>query len=248
MWGSTAFYFGIVLAAFGTGFLVKPVGRLGVPTRRRALGLACGGLLLAVVALILPAFEARATTPATRLDEFMPVWQFQEIHTIDVAASSPRVFEAIRQVRADEIRLFSTLAWIRRGGRESPTNILNPGNQEPIMDVATRTGFLRLVDDGARELVIGAAVIAPAGMRSKLTPELFRQPMPPGVALVAMNFLVTGDGPDSSTLTTETRVCANSPSARRQFAAYWRVIYPGSALIRRSWLRAIARRATGGTH
>jgi len=38
-------------------------------------------------------------------------------------------------------------------------------------------------------------------------------------------------------------VFANSPSARRRFAAYWRVIYPGSAIVRRMWLRAIARRA-----
>jgi len=39
-----------------------------------------------------------------------------------------------------------------------------------------------------------------------------------------------------------------SPTAprRRRFAAYWRLIYPGSALIRRSWLRAIRQRATGG--
>ena len=32
-------------------------------------------------------------------------------------------------------------------------------------------------------------------------------------------------------------------AARRRFAAYWRVIYPGSAIIRRMWLRAIERRA-----
>jgi hypothetical protein len=34
-------------------------------------------------------------------------------------------------------------------------------------------------------------------------------------------------------------------AARQRFAAYWRVIYPGSALIRRMWLRAIARRTEG---
>jgi hypothetical protein len=39
-------------------------------------------------------------------------------------------------------------------------------------------------------------------------------------------------------------VFASSPSARRRFAAYWRVIYPGSAIIRRMWLRAIEHRAT----
>ena len=39
------------------------------------------------------------------------------------------------------------------------------------------------------------------------------------------------------------RVHATDASARRRFAAYWRVIYPGSALIRRMWLRAIRVRA-----
>ena len=59
-----------------------------------------------------------------------------------------------------------------------------------------------------------------------------------------MNFLVTPDGPNGSLVSTETRVFANSPAARRRFAAYWRVIYPGSAIIRRMWLRAIRQRAT----
>jgi hypothetical protein len=38
-------------------------------------------------------------------------------------------------------------------------------------------------------------------------------------------------------------VHATDDSARRKFARYWRVIYPGSALIRRMWLRAIKLRA-----
>jgi hypothetical protein len=44
-------------------------------------------------------------------------------------------------------------------------------------------------------------------------------------------------------LTTETRIYATDTSARKKFAAYWRVIYPGSALIRVMWLRAIRGRA-----
>ncbi|HXT21641.1 MAG TPA: hypothetical protein VN923_12895, partial [Thermoanaerobaculia bacterium] len=46
-------------------------------------------------------------------------------------------------------------------------------------------------------------------------------------------------------VTTETRVFATDDHARRRFAAYWRTIYPGSALIRRMWLRAIRARAEG---
>jgi hypothetical protein len=47
---------------------------------------------------------------------------------------------------------------------------------------------------------------------------------------------------DGSLLTTETRVHALTPRARRLFRLYWLVVGPFSALIRRRWLKAIARR------
>jgi hypothetical protein len=58
-----------------------------------------------------------------------------------------------------------------------------------------------------------------------------------------MAFEITPLGDGRCRLATETRVHATTPGARRAFAPYWRVIYPGSALIRRMWLRAIRRRA-----
>jgi hypothetical protein len=45
-------------------------------------------------------------------------------------------------------------------------------------------------------------------------------------------------------LTTETRIYATDAPTRRAFARYWRVIYPGSSLIRRMWLRAVAKRTS----
>ena len=47
-------------------------------------------------------------------------------------------------------------------------------------------------------------------------------------------------------LTTETRIKATDDPARRTFGRYWRVVIPGSAAIRRAWLRAIRRRAEQG--
>ncbi|MFI5167541.1 MAG: hypothetical protein ACHQQS_13065 [Thermoanaerobaculales bacterium] len=44
-------------------------------------------------------------------------------------------------------------------------------------------------------------------------------------------------------MTTETRVAATDAGARRALATYWRVIYPGSSLIRTTWLAAIKQRA-----
>ncbi len=64
-----------------------------------------------------------------------------------------------------------------------------------------------------------------------------------GFEIAAMNFLVEDTGPRSCMVTTETRVYATDTSARHRFAPYWRVIYPGSALIRRTRLRAVKPRA-----
>jgi hypothetical protein len=203
-----------------------------------------GGIVATLVALFLPAVETRAATTATRLDEFAPAWQFHEVHTLRIAAAPDRVFDAIKHVKAGDILLFNTLTWIRRGGRALPPGILNAGSRESLIDVAIKGGFVSLADEAPREIVIGAVVGAPRGARGPLTPRFFTSAIPPGFAVATMNFIVTPDGSGGSMVSTETRVFASSPSARRRFAVYWRVIYPGSALIRRMWLRAIAQRAT----
>ncbi|MDP9202853.1 MAG: hypothetical protein M3P26_13105, partial [Gemmatimonadota bacterium] len=230
MFGSTIVYSGLVITAVGLILLIKPIERLHVRSRSQALAIVGIGAVLAGVGLTLPAPESRVAKAETRLDEFVPVWQFRERHMIRIDAPPARVFEAIRNVRANEISLFNTLTWIRRGGRSAPESILNAGDSTPLLDVATRNGFMYLADDSSREIVVGTVVVAPPEGRGALTPQTFKTPLPPGFALAAMNFLVTPDGPNASIVSTETRVFANSASARRRFARYWRVIYPGSAL------------------
>jgi hypothetical protein len=53
--------------------------------------------------------------------------------------------------------------------------------------------------------------------------------------------MVTDFRSDGERLTTETRVEAVDDAARRAFLRYWRVVGPFSALIRRRWLKQIAR-------
>lgn len=244
MFGSAVVYSGFVITAAGLILFAKPVERLHVSSRSQALAIVGIGLLLVGIGLTLPARESRVTKVQTRLDEFMPVWQFRERHTIRIDAPPARVFEAIRNVRASEISLFNTLTWIRRGGRALPESILNAGDSTPLLEVATSSGFVYLADDAPNEVVIGTLVVAPPGARAALTPEMFKTPLAPGFAIAAMNFAVAPDGPNGSLVSTETRVFASDPAARQRFARYWRVIYPGSALIRRMWLRAVERRAT----
>ena len=241
MIGSVFAYTGFVLFAGGLVLMIRPLPALGVRTRPRALLVTAAGVIVGLASLAAPAFTSRAPAPASRLDAVMPEWQFHEVHRRHLAIPPERVFAAIRQVRADEIAFFNTLTWIRRFGRPAPRSIMNAGH-EPLIDVALKGGFTLLAEEAPRELVVGTMVVAPPGPRVARTPALFASP-PPGAALATMNFLVTPDGAGGTWLSTETRVFATSPSARRVFAAYWRVIYPGSALIRRMWLRAIEARA-----
>lgn len=228
MLGSTIVYSGLVIALAGA--------------LRRKFRLALAGVALSGVGMALPARTSRIARAESHLDELMPQWQFNEVHTLRIDAPPAAVFAAIREVRADEIRLFETLTWIRRGGRELPEGILNAGSSTPLLDVATRNGFGYLAIEEPREVVVGTVIFAPRGADRTVTRKLFLEPIPRGFAIAAMNFRVTPDG-SGSLVTTETRVLANHGRAKRQFAAYWRLIYPGSALIRRMWLRAIDRRS-----
>lgn len=240
-------YGGLVTLAAGVVLTIHPIPRIGVPSRARGALVMAGALTLAVAGMWLPASLHRAEATRTRIDDFIPAWQFNEVHTLHVDALPEHVWDATRAVTAGEIRLFQLLTTIRRFGRRGPESILNAPDQLPILDVATRTTFLALALEPPRELVLGTFVIAPPGFRrSHVNAEGFAGYNAPGIAKAAMNFTVEPDGRGGSNLRTETRVFATDAGATRAFARYWRLIYPGSALIRYEWLRAIARRATHG--
>ena len=245
MFGVVVVYAGLLASFLGFLSLLKPLKFIGIATRSHGWVVLGAGVLVAAIGMSLPASEERIAAPRTRLDEFAPAWQFNEAHSIRVKAPREQVYRAVKQVRAGEIRLFRTLTWIRRFGRPGPENILNAPENMPILEVATRTGFLLLAEDPGREIVIGTLVVAPPGWRAKgkPTPEGFRALKEPGFALAAMNFHLEDAGPSETVVTTETRVYATDATSRHIFARYWRVIYPGSALIRRMWLRAVKKRA-----
>ena len=238
-------YVGLSVLALGLVCVVRPIRRLRLAPRKRGAWLVGAGAAAVTAGLLAPATEMRIASPQTRLDEFLPAYQFAEVHSMVISAPPARVFRAIQETTAGEIRFFRLLTTIRRLGRPGPESILNAPERIPILAVATRTSFITLANDPDREIVVGTVVIAPPDVRAgtSLTPEVFRQISRPGFALAAMNFRVTPNDSASTLVTTETRVYATDAATQRRFTRYWRVIFPGSALIRRSWLVAIRRRA-----
>jgi hypothetical protein len=241
-------YAGFLLGILGLVSLAKPLKFLGVRTRRAAAGIlvlalcvVVTGMALAAPLLALPAGER------ARLDAFVPSCQFREVHSIRVHAPPDAVYRAARSVTAREIRFFRLLTWIRspRFGRARREEILAAPADKPLLDVALHSGFVLLADDPGRELVFGTILCGrPPGI-ARFGATDFLELERPGFCKAAMNFQLRDEGGGWVRLSTETRVLALDPSARRRFAVYWRVISPGSALIRRMWLEAIRRRAEG---
>lgn len=165
-------------------------------------------------------------------------------------AAPEAVDRAIRMVTADEVLFFRSFTFLRNPGRlfGQRESILNPSREKPLLEVALSSGFELLADDPGREIVIGMVVIRPRGaprpprVDTRAAARRFTELAAPGYARAAMNFRIEARE-RGCRLTTETRIAATDLPTTLRFGAYWAVVRPGSALLRRTWLRAIAARA-----
>src|ERR1700730_4421380 len=169
---SILLYLGFAASLVGGLSILRPLRFLRIRTRKTGAILSVCGLLVVVFVCALPARTKLVSTPTTKLDEWMPKWQFDEEHSIHIDASPEKVFEAIHAVRADEIFLFRTLIAIRRCGQPRPESIMNAAENKPLLDVATQTTFVYLTDEVPHEIVVGTVISAPREhVPAKLTPE-----------------------------------------------------------------------------
>jgi hypothetical protein len=190
--------------------------------------------------------------PDVPLDEFLPEYDVNEIHSIEIAAPPDEVIAAVRALTSREVRVGAVLmslralpaAVLRRRGRRGRSDRIMDA---PVLDHFIRGGFVVLAER-SDELVLGAV-----GRFWKLEGEVRRMSRDelvtfdePGFAKAVVNFHAGAAG-GRTVLTTETRVRTTDEASRRTFRRYWRIVMPGSALIRRAWLRAIRKRAEGQT-
>jgi hypothetical protein len=236
-------YIGLLATLVGLVSLAWPLKRLGM-TRARAASVCGVGVAVLVLGVVFPAPLVVLASRVSRLDDFMPAYQFDEVHVADVHASPEAIYAAIKNVTAGEIRLFRALTWMRSPHlRPTGESILAAPPDKPLLEVATRSGFLLLADVPSREVVFGTVGVGPPLHVTNPTPQDFLKFNRSGYAKIAMNFAIGAQRDGWSTVRTETRIYATDTSALRRFRAYWRVILPGSATIRLMWLSAIKKRA-----
>ena len=186
--------------------------------------------------------------PRVPLDEFLREYDVNEVHSTEIAAKPDAVMAAVRSLTSREVRLATVLMSIRG----LPAAILRPRGRwargdrildAPLIDHFVRGGFVVLAER-PDELVLGAVGRfwkLEGGVR-RVSRDEFLTFEEPGFAKAVVNLHARAfDG--GTVLRTETRVKLTDAEARRTFRRYWRVVMPGSALIRRAWLRAIRKRA-----
>jgi len=179
------------------------------------------------------------------IDRFLPAYDWDEVHSIEVAAAPDAVLAAVRAVTAGEMRLVGLLLRLRA----LPARLLGhrrpgPGGG-PVLEQILRSTFILLAED-ASEMVVGTigrfwqARATHAEIRDG---DAFIGFDAAGWAKAVMNFSVSEAGRGRTRLSTETRIALTDARARRRFAAYWLFVRPGSGLIRILWLRAVKKRA-----
>jgi hypothetical protein len=238
---STLAYSGIVLALCGLANLALPFRFLGI--RKRAVGalILAAGVGLAIAALLWPAPMIRVAQHRTVLDDVMPEYQFFERHSARIHARPEQVMQAIRQSTFGDMKSLVTLLKIRgaalrihdTGGFVQDTRVL---------DAFSASGYL--FGGSEHEIVMFGVGNVRAIRRPEVrTLQEFADYREQGAVKMAYDFNVEDAGGGWSTISTETRVLALDDFTRRGMGRYWRLIVPGSGMLRLQWLEGIKKRA-----
>jgi hypothetical protein len=239
---STLAYSGIVLALGGLANLVLPFRFLGI--RKRAVGalILAGGVGLAIAALLWPAPMIRVAQHRTVLDDIMPEYQFFERHSARVHARPEQAMQAVRQSTFGDMKSLVTLLKIRGAALGRPFHDTGDFSQDKlVLDAFSASGYL---SGGSEHEIVMFGV---GNVRAIRRPEVrtvqeFADYREQGAVKMAFNFHVEEAGEGWSTISTETRMVVQDDFSRGP-AVYWRLIVPGSGLLRRQWLEGIKKRA-----
>jgi hypothetical protein len=241
---SYIFWIGVILALIGVISLLKPLVFLFIFNRLIATVVLSVAIALAVTALYWPVPVFNSTSDR-KIDALLPSYSFNEYHEVLVKASQEAVKEALQTTTVGDIPVIRLLIKIRGIDNKQAKDIgaITTKNQAGS-EIFSTPDFNFFVADSS-ELI--AVMLLNASTNTPPPPvktlEQFRTFNKPGYIKVAINFRFIAQRDGRTLITTETRNYAMTKEDARLFGRYWRIVYPGSAIIRRVWLDALAKRA-----
>ena len=187
------------------------------------------------------------------LDEFMPLYQFSENHSIVIKIkSNSNVLSVIKDITPAEIPFMFELLWLHA----LPSRLfstkkkidLEVVRKKPFFEQYLNFGFIMLAEDENQELVLGRIAqfwkLINDSIPTVDNTQEFLAFNNSSYAKAAMNFYVRRNHADDEDIefSTETRIYVHDQIARKKFARYWFVIHSFSAFNRKMLLRAVKRR------
>jgi hypothetical protein len=172
-------------------------------------------------------------------DDFLPEYDFSEVHDILINQSPERIFSLMYDFDFTESKLIRFLFRLR--GMKSGMTIKQGILEENFIELGYRQND---------ELVLGLVgqFWKVTGNLKKIEPSKFRHFGEPGFLKATWNFKLIPNGEQQTTLQTETRVYCIDRKAKTKFSRYWFFIRPFSGLIRKEILRLIKKKAELPVH
>jgi hypothetical protein len=182
----------------------------------------------------------------TPLDDLMPAPRLREVEEVDVAASPAQVWQAVRHGDLSRSWLTRALFAVRTlperlaDRRRGPRAI----RVDDLVSTPERPGFQLLIDEPPAAFAVGAIgkvwrlripYVHVAGA------DRYRAFDDPGFVKVAWAVRLVSLGEARTHVALELRVSATSDDAWRRFRRYYRVVGPGSRLVRRTLLSRLVR-------
>lgn len=171
-----------------------------------------------------------SSRPSPLSDHYLPVFDVETAHTIEVRATPGAVLSAAR-------RLDMRGSWIVRSLfrlRGLPPEALDLSGLEQLR-------FKTLRDEPGKGFVLGLVgqFWTPSGELLDFSVDAFRDFSTPGYAKATWAFEVSEEPAEVTRLSTVTRVRCLDEASRRRFRFYWRVVGPFSGIIRTEILKSL---------
>lgn len=244
------FWIGVILTVIGIISLIHPLVFLFVLNRIIAAFVIIVGILICFISLFYPIKLNHSLTDNQKIDGLLPDYAFNEFHEVCINASIEKVKQVLKVTGVKDIPVAHLLMKIRGIADEDVDLSDRASNNQVGAETISTPDFNFFVvspDEWITVMILKSVIISnnadkPAPPEIS-TLEQFKVFNEPGYVKVAVNFRFIGKGNDETILTTETRNNGITLKDSRVFGFYWRIIYPGSAIIRRVWLDTIKKRA-----
>lgn len=244
------FWMGTIIMVIGLISLLHPLDSLFILNRTIAAFVVLGGVCISMASLFWPAKVKHSPTTDQQIDALLPAYAFSEYHDVPIKAPAEKVKQTLQVTGVNDIPAAHVLMKIRGIADKDVDLSDRAAKSEAGLGTFSTPDFNFFVvgpDEFITVMIIKSAMLSnktgkPAPPEIS-TLEQFKSFNKPGYVKVAVNFRFISNGNEEILLTTETRNQGTTHYDNRVFGRYWRLVYPGSAIIRRVWLDTIKKKA-----